>query len=57
MSMLYYKQVTGISVLPIYIRSGGDCSDTSMKGVLHMDYIIELIILIVILEIIKNIKK
>lgn len=37
--------------------NGGDCSDTLKKGVFGMDSIIELIILIIILEIIKNIKK
>ena len=38
-------------------RDGGDCSDTSMKGVLHMDDIVTLIVLIIVLEIIKSIKK
>lgn len=46
--MLYYKSSKGMTAV---------VSDTSMKGVLLMDYIIELFILITVLEIIKNIKK
>lgn len=37
--------------------NGGDCSDTLIKGVLHMEYIIYLLLLIALSEVIKNIKK
>ncbi len=42
-----------------FVRKGmaAVVSDTSTKGVLLMYYIIELLILIAVLEIIKNIKK
>ena len=44
-------------IIPGVARNYGDCSDTLIKGVFAMDYIIYLLVLITVLEIIKNIKK